>query len=427
MIGEVGGIISLFLGWDMLGLVTVLLLKFHWPKLRRIFIFALWLCFVYLATQGFLKFLDQPIATDVSLLKLSSIHDIPYITICSSYGDWGLNYIEKVKKSIANNQTWSEGLFTLDETKQQYIINPYVKIDNLVIQLDEEKIYSSVYHRKYDLCFTLDMRMDPNLPKIIKGHLTFGFSTGSSSLLKLLLHEKLDFPVAIPHINPSYDGRYTVRKTKHSFVSTTANPCADYHTIVCQDIELHKMIENDHNCLIPSLYFGKHIKMNQSLAICNNSIVLNAIDLLEEQFQTCDNMPPCKYSMYSIKSMEISLTEKMEITFDDNLEIHESFVSYDTVSLYGEVGGTGGMVLGWSALYIAEQFCCFVISSKLLRNQMTRLISLILLLVFFYWSSDVVGGYINENETMELVQVNLCQKLFFGQNMGRTSCVQKLF
>ena len=196
MIGEIGGIISLFLGWDMLGLVTMLLLKLHWPKLRRLFVFALWLCFVYLATQGFLKYLDQPIATDVSLQKLSSILDIPYITICSSYG---LNYIEKVKKSIANNQTWSEGLFTLDEI-QEHVMNPYVKIDNIVIQLDEEKIWSSVYHRKYGLCSTLDMRIDPNLPKIIKGHFTFGYNTGSSNLMNLLLHEKMDFPVAIPQI-----------------------------------------------------------------------------------------------------------------------------------------------------------------------------------------------------------------------------------
>ena len=28
---------------------------------------------------------------------------------------------------------------------------------------------------------------------------------------------------------------------------------------------------------------------------------------------------------------------------------------------------------------------------------------------------------------LKLVQVNLCQKLFFLQNMGKTCCVQKLF
>ena len=33
-------------------------------------------------------------------------------------------------------------------------------------------------------------------------------------------------------------------------------------------------------------------------------------------------------------------------------------------------------------------------------------------------------GYINQELA---VQVNLCQKLFFLQNMGRTCCVQKLF
>ena len=33
----------------------------------------------------------------------------------------------------------------------------------------------------------------------------------------------------------------------------------------------------------------------------------------------------------------------------------------------------------------------------------------------------------NSNFVDYLVQVNLCQKLFFLQNMGRTCCVQKLF
>ena len=30
-------------------------------------------------------------------------------------------------------------------------------------------------------------------------------------------------------------------------------------------------------------------------------------------------------------------------------------------------------------------------------------------------------------ENIDMIQVNLCQKLFFLQNMGRTCCVQKLF
>ena len=43
------------------------------------------------------------------------------------------------------------------------------------------------------------------------------------------------------------------------------------------------------------------------------------------------------------------------------------------------------------------------------------------------WKSKSNNASFKSSYLMKYVQVNLCQKLFFLQNIGRTCCVQKLF
>ena len=254
-----------------------------------------------------------------------------------------------------------------------------------------------------------------------KGSITFGFTVldlyannanhYSGRIGKLILHDQND---EISSANPKHEyvffgqNRFSkylnIRKSKFNSVSTMQNPCSIEGYDECRKNELetgYDILATEHKCHIP-IALKKKIGQSPYLPVCDNNVTLEAIRLGKEESK-CQKLPQCQYSKYLVKSRP---TDKdvfwhFEISMDENIEVHESFITYGAVNLIGDLGGTMGMCLGWSAFYFIEKFLIHFLSKRT-HTQNKNIVVTLLLALFLFWSSYVVNDYINETESMEL-------------------------
>ena len=444
LIGEVGGTLGLFLGLSGLSLMEIIILVSSnglWKKYsQRVLVLVFFIMFVYCGALAFLKYWEQPKAMQITIKKENLQDEFPYITFCIEPDD-GLYFYQFIEQQLTKNITWDQ--YYDDNGLLANIIDPYIQSKKHTYYLKSEDIWSSVYHRKYGLCYTLDIRKQNDL-KIENGPVTLGFKSqwisGSLAARRIFLHDFEDLPNAeqssIPLIGLQ-SNQFVVRKTKYSSISTQNQPCNkdSYNFQVCKDIEMHDHLRKQYQCQIPILLYWSHASDNGSLPICNNSVALMAFQTPKDFVTTCRNILPCKYSRYSLQSKEdkvnkvyndIYAPQVREITLDDTLEFHKSFIGYDGISFIGEAGGTLGMCLGWSLLFFVELLLDYVVKNSFLRKKLTRLGIFSLLLIFLYWSSSTLIDYHEQSESMELgfettmypPHITICRK--------KNSCVHQL-
>ena len=278
------------------------------------------------------------------------------------------------------------------------------------------------------ICFCQSIKHQASVqPNVLiylgKGPISFGFTvldqhengyyTGPHG--KLIIHDQND---AISSGNQHYEyiffglNRFSkylnIRKSKFSSVSTLQNPCSIQGYDACRKNELetgYDILATEHKCHIP-IALKRKIGQSPHLPVCDNNVTLEAIRLGKEESK-CQKLPQCQYSKYLVKSRP---TDKdvfwhFEIAMDENIEVHESFITYGAVNLIGDLGGTMGMCLGWSAFYFIEKFLIHFFS-KTSYMQNKNIVVMLLLSLFLFWSSYVVNDYINETESMELVVEN---------------------
>ena len=445
LIGEVGGTLGLFLGLSGLSLVEIMILISSnglWKKYsQRGLVFTFFVIFLYFGIVAFLKFLEQPKAMQISIKKENLMDEFPYITFCNEPND-GLYFYQFIEEQLTKNITWDQ----VNDDSNGFLANMidlYVKSNGHVTHLKSEETVSSVYHRKYGLCYTLDIRKQKDL-KIEDGPVTLSFESqltyGNLGFKWIFLHDFEDLPSidqpSIPLIG-SRSKLYVIRKTKYSSISTQNKPCNEDSTSlqVCKDIEKHDHFMEHYKCQIPFLLSWNHASYNGSLPVCNNSVALMAFQAPTDFVTACKSMVPCKYSKYTLRSKEDKVGEvynnptslkTREITLDDTLELHESFIGYDGISFVGEAGGTLGMCLGWSLLFFVELLLDYAVHDSNVHKKLTRFSIFSLLLIFLYWSSSTIIDYNEQSESMELSletmtyppHITICSKKNYCVNPG---------
>ena len=80
LISEIGGIMGLFLG--LCGLDVLLKIP---KKGYHLAILAMWLCFVHWSVEGFFKYIQKPLSTEVSMRQADVLNEFPLVTLCPSY------------------------------------------------------------------------------------------------------------------------------------------------------------------------------------------------------------------------------------------------------------------------------------------------------------------------------------------------------
>ena len=131
--------------------------------------------------------------------------------------------------------------------------------------------------------------------------------------------------------------------------------------MTCQNIESNKMVLDEFSCQIPTMYQGKHLEnfIPKDIAICSDEITKDAIDMIRRKISNCSRGPTCEMTRFTFIFNEAESYEKnvdLVWIYFSNPEVlnYKTYISYDLLSLIGEIGGILGLTLGVSALTFFE-------------------------------------------------------------------------
>ena len=324
LIAEVGGNASLFLGISGMGIsgigiffVTIILkclkISESWNGLlleracKCLVKVAMWLIFVYWATQAIMNYNDESLSMNSIVTSKSKLTEFPLLTLCPDFTQtftYGLassmNFYESkfypaFKKFVnfSQNDPYGIPISYLNETL-------FYDIDNLVenvsvqssggktTELSQENIWSSVYHQSYGLCYTLDLSKEEKYIGSIDYSITVSikFRLDAIDVLGawfsyfgkfdhgfLLIHDHQSLPSADlysqrlpfdPYCASGYFWANPISICSHYFItqmetkseSTKNKPCGQLFPRECEDYMVNQIIAEKYGCKIPFFKTG---------------------------------------------------------------------------------------------------------------------------------------------------------------------------
>ena len=126
-------------------------------------------------------------------------------------------------------------------------------------------------------------------------------------------------------------------------------------------------------------------------SICTKDKVLDSLQQLEMAEQECHYLMPCKYSRYqsSFFRNDKNYNQFLNITIDSNIAEVDSTVGYKIANYIGELGGTMGLFLGWSFLFILETLIGVITKdNKKAMSALKYILTCSLWLISMYWCKD---------------------------------------
>ena len=394
---------------------------------------------VHYAVTSCFKYSYEPISTVVTFTKGNATKEFPYLTFCParSYNFQGGTFHHDVERDfmLLNNNTIytaEDYVWFLSYNVTDIVSDPFLIINSKIMYLNSDNIWSEVYHKMYGLCYTLDIRKEHALLNAYqRGPITFGCKPKKSGTLLMHNHNDLlaadgyssilDFSIKENHTEVTdvsdvlelmgalndkrLNNHYVIRKRKLKSVLTKDDPCGLQNLRVCKDIEMYEKVKSTLNCSHSLLFSGNHIKNRiPASQICNKEEILKAFDVMRTTESNCKKVPQCQYDRYLVRSVQEANSKTLEITLDENMETHDTFITYGLDNLMGEIGGTVGAFVGWSSWSILSYLYDFNLFSKLSKSKShIRKVTVVgLLATFVYWSSGIVLDYNYESETMYL-------------------------
>ena len=152
-----------------------------------------------------------------------------------------------------------------------------------------------------------------------------------------------------------------IKKLMIKSLPTKSYSCGEMEFESCIKATLAKKLEFENNCYVS---FLNH---NENKAICSNNIILEAISIMEHHiitrkpFENCQDLKPCHEVVYDI--VEYANSESKHFVFNDGLmiyfpnqlvEVITDSYSYTGLSLFAELGGVIGMLLGFSVFGLLD-------------------------------------------------------------------------
>ena len=196
LVAEIGGTVSLFLGFDCLNVIVYLLnllqtrskvLKMILEKSLTLLLFIPFLIYAYLAM---ITYFDEPVITMVATVANTwtddATIDFPLLTFCplrTNFIRLSESYFyDLLEREIESQPNASITQLILDHKLDQQTLDMFLRYDikELITDpyivdlngnfnsLTDDRIWSLVYHRVYGPCYTLDMNKQQNL-NIVKG------------------------------------------------------------------------------------------------------------------------------------------------------------------------------------------------------------------------------------------------------------------
>ena len=241
----------------------------------------------------------------------------------------------------------------------------------------KEKVIYDMFDIEYGHCFTIDISplTEKGTVPIQKIYVPvemvmFLDLSQDKHALRMFLHNGSD--IFSLHQNlPQVDMtpgtiELKIKKTIIDTLPTKKYKCVRNHFETCLLNSIHGKTIRDHNCSIP------FIAKNSKFKTCSRDIILNISQTIKdlvsrqnhddtEKFGECEFGKPCQDMIYGIadKDQLLDNDSKMEarvtIKFENMLvEIIRDSYRYPFISLFAEVGGVLGMLLGLSIFGIFE-------------------------------------------------------------------------
>ena len=461
LIGEVGGTFGIAIGICILDLLMFLMkvvpsknpyngylkgytkLDFVCSKYLKcilfqgIFSIILMLIFNHWSTISWIRYFDESVSTNVEIeLSDHIVEDFPLVTFCPhgmmksvdylnfSFGNRSEDFFTALEMTLLDGieLDWvrlEKAMFYDIHNLIQFV---FVKVSGKDYLLNPRTIWSSVYHRRHGLCYTLDIQKDLEITQKTQGPIQVSlvykqYFEYPAIKGHIYLHGPMDLASAHLH-SPSLEFSYLafinvlnyqiVKRTVKS-ESTKHHPCSSESFHACVDRELNKMIENVEKCHLPILQTGKHVQVNKSLPACSSNTTLQALTFYNNATQkNCQRQIPCETNRYSkllpsifkntaqlFQNQPGQLVNHLSIGMSEKIQKYTSKIDFGLDELVAEIGGTMGLFLGWSFFSVAKIF--------LRKRDFWFPITVIVCLFMSsaIWSQSSLDKYFNEKLSME--------------------------
>ena len=250
----------------------------------------------------------------------------------------------------------------------------YVNVQHL-----DEKVWTRVFLDDFGPCYMFDLSKVDKLNYVT---IADGKRPGLEFVMaednpwqnpEIILHARFDLPDAkrlIGFLPLSFSDktkevhRVLLRKKINKKESTRKAPCVKHEYTTCRNIENTVSIFDIFHCSIPILYSGQHMDdvIPKGTPNCSYEIMLEALDfILKRESTNCLLVQTCENTRFSSKeTIEGTWIENKTVVYvvfeNPEVEYRHSYISYDFLSLVGEIGGLLGLTLGASVLTLFESF-----------------------------------------------------------------------
>lgn len=131
--------------------------------------------------------------------------------------------------------------------------------------------------------------------------------------------------------------------------------------------------------------------------------MMEAFQLKEVARKKCIGSIPCKFTTYQHHPNKVfeSIYPELRITMSSLFEQKDASVSYNFSSLLSEAGGIMGLFLGWSFLSMILYLISFLPKQRF-ETLLNEMLTIALIVGFFFWSKDLFQSYMNESESFEV-------------------------
>ena len=357
--------------------------------IKHLTIFCLILLFLYWGKNAVGRYWSQPLSTDISYKYGDTNQGIqfPLITLCNSNiyiddkiiqkcGDGSWIFTREILSCLKSNKTLN------------HMQNFHPEIRNIVetvnfwtglgyVNLNNETVWTKVFHTIWGPCYTFDLsKVDRYKYILVKAGQRPGieFVMAENNLwtsTALMLHTRLDLPdahqlngaLAISFLNAIEKvHKVECRKKISKKESTRKEPCVKHEYSSCQSIEDNRIIFEKFHCNIPIIYSGHHLDdlPLKEAANCSYDVTLEALDfILSKKDSNCSMSQTCENVRFSSKyKVEETWYENKSVVYiifeSPEVEYFNTYISYDLISLIGEIGGILGITLGASALTLVD-------------------------------------------------------------------------
>ena len=362
-------------------------------RVKYAILFCLILLFLWWGSNAVFRYWSQPLSTDISYKYGETDQGIqfPLITLCNVNIFFHNPIIKECHDGSWNFISTLISCMKRNKTSQMQNFHP--KIRNIVERvqfwtgseyenLHHGTVWTKVFHHKWGPCFTFDISKVGKFKYVSlqAGQIpALEFIMAEKNLWKeavLMLHTRFDFPDAfrlngytsLPFLDQNKQiQKFEFRKKISKKESTRKAPCVKYDFSTCQSIENTRVMFERFHCSVPILYSGHHLDdlFPKEVKNCSYNVTLEAFDFISSKESNCSMSQTCENVRFSTKlKVQPTWLENKSLVFvvleNPEVEFHHSYISYDFISLIGEIGGILGITLGASALTLFEcLFKCF--------------------------------------------------------------------